>query len=70
LKSDPFFRPPLTQQELRHEVRTQIAEHVLPRTFEPMIRVIIAIWNRNHMALPELGCMAREECALCPLPRI
>jgi hypothetical protein len=25
------------------------------RPVELMIRVIIAIWNKNHMALPELG---------------
>jgi hypothetical protein len=53
--------------------RMRVIRHYLRsvrRAFEPMIRVIIAIWNKNHMALPELGCMAREGCALCPMSRI
>jgi hypothetical protein len=31
-----------------------------------MIRVIIPIWNKNHIALPELGCTAGERARSMP----
>jgi hypothetical protein len=33
-------------------------KRLISAPFEPIIRDI-AIWNKNHMAVPELGCMAR-----------
>src|SRR6516165_5917878 len=32
-----------------------------------MIRVIIAICNKNHMALPELRCVVRERARSMPI---
>jgi hypothetical protein len=34
-----------------------------------MIRVIIAIWNMNHMSFPELGWWCEKERVPCPKHR-